>query len=248
MTGVEFDHQRNVCRAPMNRSRGWHPCSTDALHDFLEDFQLRKKLEKEDSFLEIGCGEGHAIHIVKDKAGATGYGIDIYGDKNNPVYFPFYLEGTQRESCRDIFNADFRIADCQNLQDHFHNEMFKVVFSFAALPYVWDKIAAIREAHRVLTVGGFAALHIDTDMSQVDHTVEKFTGIQPSLVSILAHYPDWGDQCSIEERCYEMQWQQILTIKKNTRSLLSTPRYKETRFAEGRFGNAALFTQSVYEL
>ena len=99
-----------------------------------------------DRVLDVACGTGIVARLAKERLGKTGkvVGIDV-----NPQ-----MIGIARQVAAGI---DWREGDATALplQD---KEQFDVVVCQQGLQFIRDKLAAVRQMHRVLDVGGRLAI------------------------------------------------------------------------------------------
>lgn len=95
--------------------------------------------------LEIGCGTGKTlVDLHRDYPQLEFYGVDISLDK----LFVDHKEGIH-----------FHKSDAHQLD--FPDQLFDLIFSVIAFPYLAHKIRAFKEAHRVLVDGGKGFITID---------------------------------------------------------------------------------------
>lgn len=106
-------------------------------------------LSQRNSFLEIGCGNGYAVRIIKDFFSPK-YLIGVDIDKRRIEKAKYHKVKSKVE------NVKFRVADAQNLP--FGNETFDAVFMFATLHHIPDWKKALYETSRVLKKGGYFIL------------------------------------------------------------------------------------------
>lgn len=139
---------RYIVRTDMPRGRS---LLNKELTCFFEGIDLKKTLNKGAKVLELGCGLGNTLRSMQRDFGIVPYGIDLL----------FY------GSLKDLFASysglgngiRFRTGDVESLP--YHDGEFDFVFGYKSLVYTPDKLKAVKEAHRVLTIGGTAVLEID---------------------------------------------------------------------------------------
>ncbi|MFN2530143.1 MAG: class I SAM-dependent methyltransferase [Pyrinomonadaceae bacterium] len=100
--------------------------------------------------LDVGCGSGWATRLIASKArGGRAVGIDISDE----------MVRVARESSTDFANVDFHVDTAEQLS--FKSAEFTHAFSMESLYYYSNMLAALREIHRVLKVGGVFVTVID---------------------------------------------------------------------------------------
>lgn len=120
------------------------PKDEDWLNDDLKRARDKVGLlkTKPNTVLDVGCGEGAFIGVLKDKfPGCNAYGIDIsdVGIENAKKRFP---------------NGNYLVADATKIP--FDNEYFDLVVSEGLLHIIEEenKIKILKEIHRVLKTDG----------------------------------------------------------------------------------------------
>lgn len=99
--------------------------------------------------LEIGVGMG-ADHLRWAEAGPrTLAGIDLTPGAIEHTAYRFQAEG---------YTSDLRVSDAEAMP--FGDESFDIVYSWGVIHHSPDTLAAVREIHRVLKIGGVARVAI----------------------------------------------------------------------------------------
>ena len=118
---------------------------------FFEGLNLDSILSTGAKILELGCGRGNTLRLMQQHFGIVPYGIDLF----------FY--GNIADVATSFFGVGkgirFRKGDVELLP--YQDGEFDFVFGYKSLIYTPDKLKAVKEAHRVLKVGGTAVLEID---------------------------------------------------------------------------------------
>lgn len=100
--------------------------------------------------LDIGCGSGWASALMAEKATKGGVtGIDISDE----------MIHVARQDLIEFPNVDLRVASAESLP--FENGRFTHAFSMESLYYYTDMLAALKEIHRVLILGGLFVTVVD---------------------------------------------------------------------------------------
>ncbi len=105
-----------------------------------------------ETFLDIGCADGAFSEVLAKRSGARTFtGVDV-------------LETSVRWSAEHYKNDSrfsFRVADAHQLP--FPDNTFDAVACMEALEHVFDPLAVLREARRVLKPGGYGLFLVPTD-------------------------------------------------------------------------------------
>lgn len=118
---------------------------------FFDGVDLEETLKNGATVLELGCGRGNTLRFMQERFGIVPYGIDLI----------FY------GNLKDLFTSYFgfgnglrlRNGDVESLP--YQDSEFDFVFAYKSLVYTPDKLKAVKEAHRILKLGGMAVLEID---------------------------------------------------------------------------------------
>lgn len=163
----------------MPRSRGISEGAFDPrISSFFAGLSLEEIFQPGYKVLELGCGNGNTLIYLAKRFGIVPFGIDIRKPTDIPRGFNY---------------------SSSNIQDiGFRDNAFDVVFSNAAFHYVPDKLKGLKEAHRVIRIGGvgiidFGNLVVDDD-GRSEPTL-KDESIVPDLKRIIKAYPN-QDQVS----------------------------------------------------
>ncbi|MCL1091325.1 class I SAM-dependent methyltransferase [Shewanella profunda] len=98
--------------------------------------------------LEIGCGFGNGIHLIREHFGA-GHVTAVDIDPEMVIA----AKKRWQDSSHGLNNLSFSVADATQLP--FTEAQFDIVFNFAVFHHIPDWQAAIAEVARVLKPGGF---------------------------------------------------------------------------------------------
>lgn len=145
------------------------------LQSFFSGIDLEKLLIPGRKVLEIGCGRANTIRQFAQKYGIQAYGLDLadFTKSGKPEY-------------RGV-DLNFVQGDALNLP--FKKNFFDFVFSHYTFQYLADKLKGLREAHRVLKLGGvgvidFGRLNVDNETSGGEFLYDA--EISPSLAEIIS--------------------------------------------------------------
>ena len=108
--------------------------------------RLRRSLQTKDRFLDIGCGHGALVKILRDR-GIDAFGADFFP---NPLGIPEPTE-EKRNYLRSISMLPYRLP--------FESNSFDLVYSNQVLEHVADLETTLWEVRRVMKSGGLA-VHI----------------------------------------------------------------------------------------
>lgn len=98
--------------------------------------------------LEIGCGFGNGIHLIREHFGA-GHVTAVDIDPEMVIA----AKKRWQDSSHGLNNLSFSVTDATQLP--FTEAQFDIVFNFAVFHHIPDWQAAIAEVARVLKPGGF---------------------------------------------------------------------------------------------
>jgi len=136
------------------------------------------ELRKGQTVLDLGCGAGLDSFLAAQKVGESGHvvGIDMTAEMVTKA-----RDLARRYSYRNI---EFKLGDVEN--HALLTESFDVVVSNCVLNLTPDKLAAFKEAHRVLKRGGSLVLSdivAEGELSEyVKWSFEVWTGCQTGLI------------------------------------------------------------------
>lgn len=161
-----------IIRTDMPRSRSYGK----ELECFFEGIDLENLLIMEGKALELGCGYGGVLRYMQQRFKIEPHGIDLafYGDWKD------FLSSLTRfgEGIR------FKKGDVTSLP--YANSEFDFIFSYKTFFKVPDKLRGVKEAHRVLKMGGTAVLELDV------YTDDDARYLQPKVEDIVKAYPNSG--------------------------------------------------------
>ena len=104
------------------------------------------ELKEGETVLDLGCGGGLDVFLAAQRVGSSGrvIGIDMTPE----------MIAKAQENARqgDYGNVDFRLGEIESLP--VENNSIDVIISNCVINLTTDKLAAYREAHRVLRPGG----------------------------------------------------------------------------------------------
>ncbi|MCX7927797.1 MAG: methyltransferase domain-containing protein [Candidatus Omnitrophica bacterium] len=101
-------------------------------------------IRKGEKILEVGCGTGNMFGILTKRVGKKGRVLAV--DASSCM-----IEYAKRKFQR--YRKNFFVADAANLP--FKAGYFDRVIYFSSFPHFKDKLSALKEAGRVLKVGGY---------------------------------------------------------------------------------------------
>ena len=128
-------------------SRGKHPLFSKMLHDYLDAMQV----DEAGSVLDMGSGTGLAARAIANRPGFSGRvtGFDLS---------PYLVEAAARLAREEGItkHIEFRTGDVRSLD--FADETFDAVVAHTLLSHVDNALAVLKEAARVLKVGGMVGI------------------------------------------------------------------------------------------
>ncbi|MBI2657730.1 class I SAM-dependent methyltransferase [Candidatus Woesearchaeota archaeon] len=140
-------HRSRVIWDEMIRFRGFGY----ELKTFFQGINLDDVLKPGSVVLDMGCGYGNTLSDMLRKFDIEAHGIDFKKYRGILPYLA-QLFGQHKK-------IKFTAGDFEQLP--YRDGSFDFVFSYMAIPYTRDKLQAVREAHRVLRIGGVGVLEIE---------------------------------------------------------------------------------------
>jgi SAM-dependent methyltransferase len=128
-----------------------------------------------DAVLEIGCGTANYLSAIVTETGATGYGID-----------PAEEMLAEARSMPERADLALRVAPAESLP--FPDGAFRFVFSVDVIHHVSDRVAAAREAYRVLAAGGRLCIVTDSH-DDITNRIPLASHFPETVPHDLARYP-----------------------------------------------------------
>jgi ubiquinone/menaquinone biosynthesis C-methylase UbiE len=183
----------------------WYATPAGRLHDHVQKSDVRRLLRPArpgERLLDVGCGTGHWSAFFSEM-GYQVEGVDIA---------PEMVEAARRA----VPACSFRVADACDLP--FEDGSFDVVASMAALEFVPDPAAAVREMARRATSGGHLLVGTLNRLAPLNrHRLAK--GKQPYAAARLLA---------------PGELRELLEPYGRVRMLASSPRQSESRTAAGK--------------
>ncbi len=153
----EKDYGNHLARVAENswmfRNNGFN----DQLRAFFNGIDLGKILRRGARVLELGCGQGNTLRDFAEEFGIVAYGVDLDFYKLTPK--------DRVAMFMDIGSGvRFKKGDIQNLP--YEEGTFDFVFSYRAFTYLCDRLQGLKEAHRVLKIGGTGVIEAEVTFGE----------------------------------------------------------------------------------
>jgi ubiquinone/menaquinone biosynthesis C-methylase UbiE len=139
-------------------------------------------------WLDLATGTG-AVAKKAARAGARVTGIDLS---------PVLIETAQRQAAEEGLAIDFRVGDCENLED-VENESFDIVTSTCGVMFAPNHEATASELGRVAHPGGRLAMVNWTPEGGVGELFNLMKPFQPPPPEGLRSPFEWGKRDRVEE-------------------------------------------------
>lgn len=121
--------------------------------------------------LEVGCSFGHMTFLLARRFSQV-TAVDISAES---------IDLARRRAARwNVTNVRFEVADAERLHA-FGDGGFDAVFSFSTVRFCPDPAAALREMHRVLRLGGVAAVDFPNRLCPWYGPIKRRLAIDPHV-------------------------------------------------------------------
>lgn len=124
--------------------------------------------------LDVGCSDGTVSEMIKD-VGNEVFGIDI---------IPHYVEKAKEKGIKAV------LGDIEEGLP-FDDEFFDVVYAAVLLEHIFDTEFFLREASRVLTMGGLLIISVP-NIATLPNRIRMLFGFYPKFVAPAASWPLGG--------------------------------------------------------
>jgi len=134
--GLAYVNPRPTFESINNFYPDWFYIHRDILHEkerYLKEIRLIEKFKNRGKILDIGCGGGGLIKLLKDK-GWEVYGMDLYGKSGNN------------------YDLDIRYGDLEKLS--YPSNFFDVVTAWAVFEHLHNPMRYFLEVKRILKKDG----------------------------------------------------------------------------------------------
>ena len=128
----------------MKKLRGAEGIGKLLVRDRLKFLEKYVSLSSSTRVLDVGCGLGSFLALLREKRGCQ-----IYGVEYDPLACN-YLEGIE----------GMQVKQGDLVDTHFEDDFFDVITLFAYLEHSFDPLQDLKEAHRILKPGGIISINL----------------------------------------------------------------------------------------